>query len=279
MRRVPFVSTKRVLTVGALLVGCAGLGMGVTTPASDAGQVAATFAIRSSLDGKTVLPHRIRWIAFPSAPVSFPGVEFLIDGKVVFANRIPPFAFGDDALDERTRTVQTGYLVTSWLSPGKHRFTVRARGMGANRSTRVEKTVVVRVLPAPATPAALAGTWQRQLTTVVPPDGNVLYRAVTAQPGTYRMAIDRRFIRVTGPAPPPPKHVKTDFVAGAGTITFGGPVWTGDPDEGGACEPWGPDAGYSWAVDGNTLTIAPTRPLDTCNQRAAIVTGEWTRVR
>jgi len=278
MRRVLSTTAKRAVTLGALLLGCAGLAMGLTTSASGAGQGASTFTIRSSLDGKTVLPHRIRWIAYPSAPVSFPGVEFLIDGKVVFANRIPPFAFGDDAMDERTRSAKTGYLVTSWLSPGEHRFTVRARGMGTNRSTRVEKTVVARVLPAPATPAALAGTWQRELATAVPPDGNVLYRAVTAQPGTYRMAIDRRFIRMTGPAPPPPKHLKTDFVAGAGTITFGGPVWTGDPYEGGGCEPWGPDAGYSWAVDGNTLTIAPNPPSDTCNQRAAIVTGEWTRL-
>ena len=49
--------------------------------------------IRSSLDGKAVLPHRIRWIAYPSFPVNYPGVEFLIDGRVIFANRLPPFAF------------------------------------------------------------------------------------------------------------------------------------------------------------------------------------------
>jgi len=277
MRRVLSITTKRAVIIGALLVGCAGLAMGAATSASGAERGAATFTIRSSLDGKTVLPHRIRWIAYPSAPVSFPGVEFLIDGKVVFANRIPPFAFGDDAKDEATRTLKTGYLVTSWLSPGEHRFTVRARGMGANRSTTAAKTIVARVLPPPATPSALAGTWQRELTTAVPPDGDVLYRAVTARPGTYRMAIDRRFIRMSGPAPRN-RHIKTDYVAGAGRLTFGGPVWTGDPDEGGGCEPWGPDAGYSWAVDGNTLTIAPTNPPDTCNQRAAIVTGEWTRV-
>mgnify|MGYP006148767051 CR=1 FL=1 len=44
----------------------------------------AAFTIRSSLDGKTTLPHRIAWIAYPSAAVEAPGVEFLIDGKVVF---------------------------------------------------------------------------------------------------------------------------------------------------------------------------------------------------
>jgi hypothetical protein len=33
---------------------------------------AKAFTIRSSLDGKTVLPHRIRWVAYPSAGVLFP---------------------------------------------------------------------------------------------------------------------------------------------------------------------------------------------------------------
>ena len=79
----------------------------------------AAFTIRSSLDGKTTLPHRIAWIAYPSAAVEAPGVEFLIDGKVVFRNRLEPYAFGADGRDEtQQKKVRTGYLVTSWLSPG-----------------------------------------------------------------------------------------------------------------------------------------------------------------
>ena len=43
----------------------------------------APFAVRSTLDRKTVLPHRIRWLAFPHVPTSqVREVEFLIDGKV-----------------------------------------------------------------------------------------------------------------------------------------------------------------------------------------------------
>jgi hypothetical protein len=274
-RSCPTKVLSRAAPVGALLVCVAA--MATLASGTAAARTGAAFTIRSSLDGKAVLPHRVRWVAHPSGPVSFPGVEFLIDGKLVFANRIPPFAFGDDANDERSGSVKTGFLVTAWLSPGKHRFTVRARGMGANRATTAERTVVARVTRPPAPPAALAGTWQRELTTAVPPDRTVLYRAVTAQPGTYRMAIGRPYIRMSGPAPR--KHLNVDYVAGPSTITLGGPVWTGDPDEDGSCEPWGPDAGYAWTVEGDTLTLAPARPADTCKQRAAIVTGEWTRVR
>ena len=56
-------------------------------------------------------------------------------------------------------------------------------------------------------------------------------------------------------------------------------MWTGDPAEGGACEPWGPEATYVWSVSGGTLTLAPRNAADGCKQRGAIFTGEWTRVK
>jgi hypothetical protein len=273
MCRPSSAGIARWLTCGLVVAGgvlAAALG---TKPAE--AQPSAAFTIRSSLDGKAVLPHRIRWIAHPSAFVVFPGVEFLIDGKLVFDNRLEPYAFGADGRDEATGTVKTGYLVTSWLSPGKHRFTVRAkRGPDRVEATR---TVVARVLAAPAPPAALAGTWTRVLPNAVPPDRNVLYRSVTAQPGTYRITVDRRFIRMSGPAPR--KHIKIDYVASPATITIRGPVWTGDPDEGAICDPWGPEATYSWSVSDGTLTLAPASSADGCRQRGALFTGEWTRVR
>ena len=75
-------------TLSALVLGWVGFAVVLTAPSAAAEQGATAFTIRSSLDGKTVLPRRIRWIAYPSAPVLFPGAEFLIDGKVVFANRL-----------------------------------------------------------------------------------------------------------------------------------------------------------------------------------------------
>lgn len=232
------------------------------------------FTIRSTLDGKTVLPHRIKWIAYPSAPVNFPGVEFLIDGRVVFANRLQPFAFGADGRDEATKTVRTGFLVTSWLSPGRHEFTVRATSQGVSRQTAT-KTVVARVRRAPAPPAGLAGTWQRTVPTGAPPDRGALY-AEPAPAGRYTMTIDRRFVQHRSPLG---LIRNSDYVAGPGTMTVGAPVWTLDPEtEAGWCDPWGPETTYSWSVSAGTLSLAPAEGSDTCHQRGAIFAGEWTRV-
>lgn len=273
-RRITYLAAT---ALSALVLGCVGLAVVPTAPSAAAEQGATAFTIRSSLDGKTVLPHRIRWIAYPSAPVLFPGVEFLIDGKLVFANRLEPFAFGADGRDEATRTVKTGYLVTSWLAPGRHSFTVRAKALVAGARTTATKTVVARVSGSPAPPAQLAGTWQRQLENAVRPDPNVLYRSLTAQPGLYRITADRGFIRLSGPAPR--KHIKIDYVAGRAAITIRGPVWTGDPNEGAVCDPWGPETTYSWSVSDDRLTLAPASGADPCKQRGAIVTGEWTRTK
>jgi hypothetical protein len=268
---------KRSATLTVLALVCTGPIVVLSASSAAAEPAAKPFTIKSSLDGKTALPHRIRWFAYPSTGVLFPGIEFLIDGKVVVSNRLPPYAFGDDGRDEATGSVNTGYLVTSWLGPGKHRFTVRARGLGPNRKTVATKTVVARVRAAPARPAQLLGTWQRNLPSAVPPDRDMLYRRVTAPPGTYTIAVDRRFIRISGPDPR--KHIKIDYVAGARTITIRGPVWTGDPNEGGWCEPWGPETIYSWSVNNGTLTLARSGEPDACKQRGTIVTGEWTRVK
>ena len=55
-------------------------------------------------------------------------------------------------------------------------------------------------------------------------------------------------------------------------------VTMGDPDEVGLCDPWGPEATYSWSVRDRALTLAATSRVDGCKQRGAILTGEWTRV-
>src|SRR5262245_43263480 len=197
---------RGVVALAALLLGCGVFA--AATAATTAEQTARPFTIGSNLDGRKALPHRIPWIAHASAPVLYPGVEFLIDGKVVFANRLVPYAFGADGRDEASGTTKTGYLVTSWLTPGNHRFTVRGKAIVGGRRTAAEKTFVARVAASPAPPAQLAGTWQRQLETAVPPDPNRLYRSVTAQPGTYRLVVDRRYLRLSGPEPR--KHLKID---------------------------------------------------------------------
>ncbi len=247
----------------------------VFTPSSAVARPTAQFTIRSTLDGKTVLPQRIKWIAYPSAPVNFPGVEFLIDGKLVFQNRLPPFAFGADARDKATKSVRTGYLVTSWLSPGRHEFTVRATSQGATRQSAT-KTVVAQVRAAPARPAGLAGTWQRTVSAGVPADRGAFFTA-SAPAGRYTMVFDRRFVQHRGPQGP--WVANSDYTADGTTLTIGAPVWTfAHGQETGWCDPWGPEAEYSWSVNANTLTLSPTGASDGCNKRGAILTGEWTRV-
>jgi len=114
------------------------------------------FKVRMSLDGKTVLPHRIRWLGYPLLPRNkVREVAFLIDGKVRWIEHNPPYSYSDDG----------GYLVTSWLSAGVHRFTVRATSF---TGAKASKTVVARVIAAPEPPAELAGTWQRDIAHEVP---------------------------------------------------------------------------------------------------------------
>ena len=257
-----------------LVLGLTALVVVVTTPSAVA-RATAKFTIRSTLDGKRVLPHRITWIAYPSAPVNFPGVEFLIDGHPVFDNRLAPFAFGADGRDEVTKTVRTGYLVTSWLSPGRHEFTVRATSQGANRQTAT-KTVVAQVRAAPTPPAGLAGA------------GSALCRPRSARtgapstpkpplPGSTRWSSTGVSSSTVAPAGLP--TLQSDYVAGPRTLTVGAPVWTfAAGTEGGWCDPWGPEARYAWSVSGNTLTLAPAGESDACSKRGAIFTGEWTRV-
>src|SRR5262245_42173484 len=78
-----------------------------------------TFVVRSTLDGRTTVPHRIHWVGRPSLPTSeIDNVSFFVDGgKARWIEHHPPYTFADDG----------GFLVTSFLAPGVHRFTVRAR--------------------------------------------------------------------------------------------------------------------------------------------------------
>ena len=106
------------------------------------------FVVNSTLDGKNVLPHRIRWRGVPKlAAAQISKVEFLIDGKLRWDEENPPYTYGDD----------TNWLVTSWLSPGRHTFTVRAKAKDGRTALR---TTIARVVAAPPPPAELSGSWK-----------------------------------------------------------------------------------------------------------------------
>jgi hypothetical protein len=123
------------------------------------------FAVTSTLTGKKVLPVRIRWVASPSVATSkVAEVDFLIDGKVGWIEHNAPYYYGSDR----------NWLVTTWLPPGVHRFTVRAV---LHDGRRTSLSTTARVLPVPPPPAAISGTWSRRVT-----EGDV---------GTWRITINR----------------------------------------------------------------------------------------
>ena len=140
----------RTRVTGVVLLACA-IGASPAV-AGGGGATVRPFAVSSTLDGKTVLPQRIHWVAKPGiAAAKVVEVVFLIDGKIGWVEHKPPYVYGNDG----------NWLVTSALEPGTHRFTVRTTTVDVRT---VSKTVKARVLPAAAPPAALAGSWQRTVT-------------------------------------------------------------------------------------------------------------------
>jgi len=144
------------LTAG--LAGLAGLALIFTAAACSQAPATATHTaspaastadlkVSSTLDGLTALPHRIHWQAFPQPPAGVTEVDYLIDGKQLWVEHASPYFYGDDG----------NYLVTSFLTPGEHVFTVRAIGASGHVAT---DTVTATVPVAPRPPAALASTWK-----------------------------------------------------------------------------------------------------------------------
>lgn len=252
----------------------------LAAPLTAAGSRAGGLSVTSTIDGKTVLPLRIAWLARPSLP---PGqikeVDFLIDGKVRWIEHRAPYSYGDD--HER--------LVTSWLSAGRHRFAVRAV---AASGAKAADTVVARVLPAPDPPAGLVGRWRRDVDTSglgkLPP-------GIEQPSGIYTISFDRRWIQTTFPgkfvggsgpnASVNNGHgwiIDADWTFTATTITVHGAVnfqpLTNLVAEGGWwCGPGVGGATYTWAVSGSTLTLTPSGP-EPCRYREAVWAGDWTRV-
>jgi hypothetical protein len=246
------------------------------------------FKVTSTLDRKTFLPHRIRWLAFPRLPAAqIKEVDFLIDGgKPRWIEQNPPYTFGDDENGQHK-----GYLVTSWLTPGRHRFTARVIAVDGRRS---EDTVVARVLPAQEPPAALAGTWQRSVpdTSGAPEPGSPGNPTETLTPrGTYTMVIDKRWIQVRFPgtyhrpqsdATGEGWILDSDYTAGLASFRVFGAV-TFDTHHNQAEQGWwcwedGPPTDYLWSTQGDTLTLQSKQGADPCGVRGFIWAGEWKRV-
>lgn len=251
--------------------------------ATDVPPAAKPFNLASTLDGKTVLPHRIHWLAQPALPASkVKEVDFLIDGRLAWVEHGAPYSYADDG----------GYLVTSFLAPGRHHFTVRAIPVTGQPAT---DTVTARVLPAPVVPAALAGTWQRTISdTSGQPAPNTAGNPTGTldPPGTYKLTFDRRWIHDEFPCTNSPCTFQSSTGAGTefdsdwdpglttfhvqGEVTF---KMFQDTDRlaGWWCQTGGPPATYTWSISENTLKLAPVRGHDPCAIRGFIWSGTWTR--
>jgi hypothetical protein len=242
--------------------------------------------VTSTLDGKKVLPHRIHWLGMTTLPGSqIKEVDFLIDGRVAWIEHKAPYVYSDND------GPHLGYLVTSWLSPGMHRFAVKAVAVDGRTGT---DTVIARVLPPSVVPTALAGTWTRTITDVsgapaVNTPGNP---GTLTPPGRYTITFEARWIHDVFPCDTSPCRFNpktgaggefvSDWTPAATTFQVRGPVTFRvfhDTDRLGGWWCWmdGPSATYTWSVSGATLTLTPVGGHDACGIRGFIWAGKWTR--
>jgi hypothetical protein len=235
---------------------------GPAAPSKAAGS--ATLKVTSTLDGHAALPHRIHWQAFPSVPsADVSEVDFLIDGKLGYVKHHTPYFYGSVG----------NWLVTSFLTPGEHTFTVRVITTGGHTAT---DTATASVTAPPAPPAALAGTWTRVVT---PADVQKATSSQPPPPGRWQVQIG-------------PVGWQLHDPTGGGLLFDVGylpgvdlqmrPAIDYPPypqnNQGGLCTDTDPLWAWTYSVGdgGKTLSL---RPLghDPCGDRIAILAGTWTR--
>jgi hypothetical protein len=247
-------SLAAVAILAATLAGCTGDARGSVPaePMPSTSLAGPALSVSSTLLGLTDLPHRIRWVATPSASESeVTEVDFLVDDQLAHVEHKAPYSYGGD----------DGWLVTSFLEPGAHTFTTKA--VAADGRTAVE-TVTAAVMAAPQPPAELAGRWSR---TVVGDD-----------PGVWRITIN-----ATGwlfDDPHGGGQNQDAAYPAPGKVMIGGsilePVF-GEYDRGGVfCGDEGdPDGAFSYSLskDGSLLTLTADAPV--CYQ--GLVEGTWMR--
>jgi hypothetical protein len=254
--------------VMALASGCsaAGSAPSANSDASSAPASAAPLTITSTLEGHASLPHRIYWQATPSVPgADVSEVDFLIDGQVYWVEHNAPYFYGGN----------DNYLVTSFLTPGPHTFTVK---VVTTTDRKASQTVTATVPVAPEPPTALAGTWWnfQQQTPGSPPTG--YWRLVVTQAGwrIYDTAGTGDMLDVVYPS--------------AGQLVFQTGMATGHPLYGTASQSVGLDLNgwcnndpgtpvrYRWSVSARGLTLR-YEGGQACPGFNGFMTSAWTRTR
>ena len=238
-------------------------GTGSTTSPPGATSPSATLTVASTLDGVANLPHRIHWQARPSVTEGISEVDFLIDDETAWVEHNPPYFFGDDG----------GYLVTTFLKPGKHTFITRVVTVGGQSA---ESTVEASVAAAPSPPGGLSKmSWTRRVT------ASDLEKATSPEPpptGQWGLTIDSVGWTVHDPEGGGllfDVAYRADGKVQLQTSIERPPYPS--PTGGAFCEE--PDASAMWTYtmgdNGNTVTMHPVGH-DPCGDRVAILEGTWT---
>jgi hypothetical protein len=265
------------MTPRNLIVALAALAAVIGVSSAGATGGGTPIRVSSSLDAKKVLPLRTRWLAHANvSPGKIKEVDFLIDGKLRWVEHYSPYNYGSD-----DRHGHLGFLITTWLTPGMHRFTAR---VVPNAGRPASHTVATRVLPAPTPPAELAGTWTRTVT------AEEVKKATSREgppAGAWKLVFDRVGAWVLDPLG---SGVVEEYEATPATIRAyapiqmapfgdgqGGVARFGHHEIGGTvCNYDGPFGSWTWSVSGDQLTLKAVK--EPCGDRRAIWEGTWTRV-
>jgi hypothetical protein len=190
-------------------------------------------------------------------------VDFLIDGRLGWIEHKTPYFYGNDG----------NWLVTSFLPPGTHTFTVRMITADWHTATdTVKASVTAPAIP----PAALAGTWAHVVT---PAD---LKKATSGQappPGHWQLQVGALGWQLHDPTG---GSLLFDVGYGSATGLQIRPTIEYPPypngNNGGFCSDTDPLWAWTYSVSngGTTLTLRPAGH-DPCGDRTAILAGTWTR--
>jgi hypothetical protein len=218
----------------------------------------------STLDGLSSLPNRIHWEVTPGIPIAdVAEVDFLIDGKLAWVEYKSPYVYGDDG----------NWLVTSFLTPGEHVFTVLVVPIAGKSATR---SVSATVSTSPAPPSALAGTWARTVTAI---DIKKSTSGMPAPTGVWRLTIAAVGWELLDPQ-------ANSGLFDVGYLSAGlemRPTIEYPPfpnyNNGGFCANTDPIFDWTFVLGrgGRTLTLHP-EGQDPCGDRIAILEGTWNRV-
>jgi hypothetical protein len=208
-----------------------------------AGRSDTTLTVTSSLDGKTVLPLRSHWIAFPNDAQSIDHVDFFIDGFHSWTEH----SVGTEQASWYYGG-QGNWLIPTFLKPGMHKFVVRAYDTANQVAV---DTVQARVVAAPAPPARLAGSWKK---------------------GKQMLLIAK-----VGWTLGPNNFVDAQYLSNSNVVL--GPEIMDRPELTPYCGSNPPQTWKATIAKGDkSMTLAPIG-TDACAVRVTVFKGTWTRAR